>query len=64
MVNNNHDKITKIKGIGPTIINFDTLEDMKNFVECANSKDKTDSEAMNRLRKELAEHKRSLRKSQ
>lgn len=54
--------ITEIKPIRSTEIYFNDSIELNNFIDYATSKEKTDSEIMNRVRRELISHKRSPRR--
>lgn len=52
-------KATEVKPIRQTQVFFESEHDYNDFLEYATSRKKTDSEIMNRVRKELNDHVRS-----
>ena len=52
-----------IKPIRPTEIEFNSQADMEQFINYATSKQKTHNEIMNRVRREMKTHQRSLKES-
>lgn len=51
-----------LKPIRPTKISFENSEELAEFVEYATKKEKTHSEIMDNVRRDLSNHKRSSRR--